>query len=204
MLALALLGVVSTASATVIDFNSIALVPTDNIVNVGTSFSGDGFNLTVSGNTLAALGPARADVTGQPALVVNIGASVTRTVTLTALSGNRFEIDSIDLAKWINTTTKTVNFTGNLLGGGTVTQGFSIPPLPTFALSTYLFPATLTNLTSLQWNTTSGGGVDNYHQFDNLVVNELPVPEPSTFALAVVGAAALLTMAYRGRSIRQA
>lgn len=203
MLAIALVGVVSTASATVIDFNTVGPLTGVNLLSVGTSYSEDGFQLVVSGDTFAAPGSLRAEYTGQPALVVNIAANVTRTITLTALSGNPFEVDSIDLAKWINTSTKTVSFTGNLYGGGTVLQSFNIPPVANFSLSTYSFLPTFTNLASLQWTTiTSSTNVittNNYHQFDNIVVQEQPIPEPSALALAIGGAAVLWLIISRAR-----
>ncbi|MCU6434126.1 PEP-CTERM sorting domain-containing protein [Undibacterium sp. Jales W-56] len=115
--------------------------------------------------------------------------------TLTKANGDTFELDAIDLASLNDYYTfqagKDIIFTGNVHGGGTVSQSFQLTTNLSF--NTFLFSG-FTNLDSVTW----GQGFP-YHQFDNLVLdasaNNPPgtanVPEPTSIALLGLGLAAL-------------
>jgi len=98
--------------------------------------------------------------------------------TLQRSAGNVFSIDSIGLSIFEEPVPSThgpvivpVTFTGYFSGGGTVTQSFQ---LSSFGFSDFFFDSTFTNLTSLTWN--QGMIPTNSFQFDNIVVNAVPVP----------------------------
>ncbi len=83
----------------------------------------------------------------------------------------------------------TVTFTGTLLDTSTVTQSFttdaSFPVLQTF-----VFGAAFDSVTGVSWIQASP-----FHQFDNIVVDQ--VPEPMTLTLLGAGLAGLGAMRRR-------
>jgi hypothetical protein len=89
-----------------------------------------------------------------------------------------------------------IDVVGNLRGGGTVQASYSLdlindgaggaPDFQTFAL-----PPTFTNLQSVM---ITGSGSPNANIFivDNLRMTTIPIPEPGSVTLAVVGVAAAM------------
>lgn len=88
------------------------------------------------------------------------------TITLSQTDGTPFSISSIDLYPWLPFYNPSVSFTGLTAGGDTVAQEFEL--LGT-KIQTYEFDSSFTNLTSLSWGYT---GFDDYHTFDNVVLND--------------------------------
>lgn len=185
LLALALLWVSGQASAipTTIDFESLAS-DGDFMVEAGPTYSEDGFTFTnLSKNDSRSFLSAGSGKTqfyaGSAALVNNEHNGITK---LTKDSSEVFDIFSIDLTEIdvdrLGPTT--VDFIGNLSGGGTVNQSFSLDGV--FGFETFLFSG-FENLTSLTWTQTS-----DYHQFDNIMI-DANVPEPGMLALLAIGLA---------------
>lgn len=190
------LGLVSTpvlADSVVIDFEDVRS-PT------GSMFVGDTYT-SMHGFTLTAISAFR--VVGESALNWSGSAALNndsfdddKITTLTQTNGNPFTLTSIDLAELClgfgicPSGAPSVTFTGNLFGGGTVTQTFTLDGIeetsrPFLALETFSFRSDFTNLTSVTWSQ-----VVPFHQFDNIVVDGMgsapgpinPVPEPAILA----------------------
>lgn len=186
------------ANTVVIDFQQLELV-NGNVNLVGAPYLEGGFQIALSTSgsgsaTLANLGTLRGDYAGSTAMVANETGTVTSTLTLTREDGGTFDALSIDLAHWIaNSTVQTVDFTGDLLGGGTVSlvSPFSLST-GAFALQTFNFPANFQNLVSLSWE-IQGGGAGHRAQWDNITLSANAVPETSAWALIV---AAMLPFAW--------
>ena len=93
-----------------------------------------------------------------------------------------------------------VTFTGNLVGGGTVTQKVAL--LGNTSFQTVDFSG-FTNLLSVTWAQSSAGD-SALNQFDNIVVDGAPapadVPEPASIALLGLGLAGILAMARKNAS----
>ena len=113
------------------------------------------------------------------------------TVTLARQDGNPFTLNAIDIANLQPSTAGvSVLFSGNLQGGGTVTQSFTHGAND--SLETVTFDSSWTNLASVTFNQNSP-----YNQFDNIVLDggapaATTTPEPGMMALfgamAVTGA----------------
>ena len=115
------------------------------------------------------------------------------TTTLTTINGKPFAIQSIDLAEMYlgsRPPTEPTTFIGTLFGGGTVTQTFDVSNT---SFQTYLFGGNFSGLTSVSWTATT-----DTPQFAN--INVSAVPEPSTWAMMILGFAGLGFMAYRRKS----
>jgi hypothetical protein len=115
------------------------------------------------------------------------------TTTLTTINGRPFAIQSIDLAEMYlgsQPSTEPTTFIGTLVGGGTVTQTFDVSNT---SFQTYLFGGSFSGLTSVSWTATT-----ETPQFAN--INVSAVPEPSTWAMLLLGFTGIGFMAYRRKS----
>jgi PEP-CTERM motif len=108
------------------------------------------------------------------------------TITLTQNNGKPFTLKSIDLARnFPFDPAPTVTFTGDLVGGGTVTESFTVTtPAGTRAFQTFDFTG-FTNVTSVSWGQPQLS--EGLHQFTNIDI--LTIPEPASLALAGIGLA---------------
>jgi hypothetical protein len=116
------------------------------------------------------------------------------TNTLAVTGGGPFSLLSIDLARnFAFDPAPTVTFTATLLGGGTVTQDFTVTTAsPPLVLQTVDFTG-FTNLISVSWDQ----GTSGVHQFTNIRLFAGLVPEPSSVALLALG----LPLAIAGKSV---
>ena len=101
-------------------------------------------------------------------------------ITFERVDGGSFDLASIDLAAlFVGGNVPTVNFTGNLSGGGTVNASYTVQNgagIETFSFAGLGFNG-LSSVTWVQEN--------NFHQFDNIAV--VPVPAPAGLALLGLG-----------------
>lgn len=191
--ALTIVGLVaaSPAGAQTITFNGNACV--GNTVFPGATYIESGFQFAFAGPQPAIASAAWCSdyeaYAGSAAIFNNFNASTT---TLSRVGGGTFSLSSIDLASiQFEGSSGSVQFTGNLFGGGTVTSTKSWSAAgagasPTF--STSAFDASWTNLSSVVFEQSV-----HAFQFDNVVLSSstTTVPEPSTVALMTAGLLAL-------------
>ena len=112
------------------------------------------------------------------------------------LVGAAFDLISIDLAELNGANASTVTFTGDVQGGGTVTQSFTLDGVA-FGAQIFKFGPQFTNLTAVRWTQASP-----YHQFDNIVAE---VPEPASLASILAGTLGLVGLSrMRGRATGRA
>lgn len=120
---------------------------------------------------------------------------------LSAVSGNAFDLISIDVAETFNvgdfyfySAARTVFFTGKLSGGGTVGQSFDLDLISDGQggqddFETVLLNPAFKNLVSVEITAFSGDPDLTYFNFDNIVVSL--VPEPTILVLALMALAPL-------------
>jgi hypothetical protein len=168
--------------------------------------SGSGFNrittpYTESGFSLATPGPGGFVTwcSGNPSYAGNnlwISDGGTNAL-LTQNGGGPFSIQSIDLAHLESGTfgPQSFTFTGNLFGGGTVSQTFTIGAQsgsPTF--SEFVFGPGWTNLSSVTFASQNS----TYYQFSDVVLGApIGAPEPATMTLLATGLVGLFGVARR-------
>ena len=131
---------------------------------------------SIAGNPLNSFGQANSRYAGSAGLLV--GSSAGQAL----LTGPwPFDLYSIELSFIeLSGTSPPVTFTGNLSGGGTVMQTFQ--PI-SFGFTQFDFNGSFTDLVSVSW--LQGTDELNGHQFDNIVVSD--IPEPTTMLLLVTG-----------------
>jgi hypothetical protein len=120
-------------------------------------------------------------------------------ITVSALSGEAFALTSLDISEAHSTarfTATQVDITGNLSGGGTISQTLFldnnlVDNVFGNYFQTFVFDAAWSSLSSF---TLDGAGAQatgsNYYAIDNVVVSQA-VPEPATLSLLALGSVCL-------------
>lgn len=175
-------GSVVAANATVIDFQSLEHGGT-GWSSAGWNYSEDGYSLHNLGGThpFGAFGTNAGRYAGSTAIFNNTVGGGTE---LVANNGSAFDLTSIDLSELNGPTSANVTFIGTLLGGGTVSQTFTLDGI--FGFQTFVFDAVFSNLLRVSWIQAAP-----YHQFDNIVINGgnggQNVPAPGALGLLGLG-----------------
>ncbi len=181
------IGFTESATAVVLDFDSLDEVPSfGGISIISDPYEEDGFQISGTG-PLISFSPDSVNYAGSRGLWV--GLSSGQATVMETVNGDPFTLNSIELSLIApNATSPPVEFIGELLGGGTVSQSFT----PTgFGFTQFNFNSSFTNLTSVSWIQGTVEGLTEGHQFDNIVVMVTDVPEPaSILSLLVLSAVA--------------
>ena len=177
-----------SANSIVIDFQSLEHEDAE-FVTFGSQFSEDGFLLTEgNGEQMGTVGTLESRFSGSTAVA---GVSSSALYILTRQGGGSFDLQSIDLAEFSTTEGEpiSVNFTGILSDGNVASQSFSLDGTA-FAAETFTFDSSFDSVVALVWQQSSPG-----HQFDNIVISQ--IPEPSSFV--ILSAVAVLASSRRRR-----
>jgi hypothetical protein len=166
---------VTSASASTITFENFA--PAGGLVNVNVvaPYTEAGFTLTPSSAQSAVFDSAA--VLDFPGDTTDFfGFAEGNLITLTGPAP--FILNSLLIGPNTASSTPTVSMTllGTLSGGGTLTATF--PGLSTATLETLNWA----NLTSVRFSATNDSALDD------IVINQIPVPEPASFSLLCVAA----------------
>lgn len=184
ILTVVVLALSGVANATVIDFDareSTSLV-------TSASYSEDGFTFISSDTGSSAFvswgstdtGSTTTGYTGSAAMFNNYA---DETTFLTADDGSAFDLNAIDLAEVYNKDSYAateVIFTATLAAGGSASYTAVLDLV--FGNQTVNFGSVFNGVTSVSWDQTY-----NYHQFDNLVINEDAGEIPEPVSLAILG-----------------
>jgi hypothetical protein len=176
-----------SSSAAVLDFETLGHAG-DWTADAGFVYLEKGFQLdNLTANfPFATWGSNSSFFTGSTALMNDNDAGLTR---LTQAGNGAFALYSIDLAAMYPSATEDgvdVTFTGIRTDSSTVTQTFHVLD---GAPQTFSF-GSFTNLAAVSWTNDA-----MYHQFDN--INVAAVPEPSSYALFLVGLGLMALVARR-------
>jgi len=188
-LTLGLLLLASVSQAEIIDFESLTISNNNNFNFVPGNFAYDekGFHLSTTMNSGLLFPGTSASLYALAGNSTAVQAnSLLDTSVLQAIGGGAFSVSSIDVSETCLTCgPQIVNFVGNIVGGGTVTQSFTMDNVSgrqTVAFSGF------GNITSLNWFY----GNNSRAQVDNIVTGAAMVPEPTTCLLLGSGLIALL------------
>ncbi len=191
-----------TAGPITINFGGLSVATTVAVLaGDGTNYTQNGFTFTNTGTTHALVtwgtGSTNHPLGGNPATSL-LAFYDTTPLGIAAADNSPFSLLGIDLAgggaNQLATETFGVTFTGHIVGGGTVAQTFTVnnfqgsPHLQTFTFSGF------SNLASVSFTQGFFNNGDSF-QFNNVVVDSSPAPEPST--LALFGSAALVMLVRR-------
>ena len=197
---LVLAGSIGSAQAAVITFEDVALDPPGTFG--GDRISGGFFFDSLIDHSHIDDGTDWGANNGTTIMVIDAFGGPNR-VTFSPLGGGPFALTGIDLSRantFSTTSATSVEFTGHLAGGGTVSTTFALPA--GFSFTTFTFDASWTNLLSVVMNgvgsTCCGPTPGNYFGIDNIVVET--VPEPGVLTLFGLGSAYLIA---RRRRIRR-
>ena len=190
-LAAASLGFAAQASATVLDFESLAHAG-EWTADAGYAYVEDGFLLsTLSSFSFATWGTQSAFYIGSTALMNDNVAGLTQQ---TQVGGGLISLSSITLATMypgITEDSVSVTFVGTQGNGSTVSQTFSVAD---GAAQVFSFDSSFTNLASVSWTNEA-----MYAQFDD--INVAAVPEPESYAMLLLGMGVIGAIARRRKPV---
>jgi PEP-CTERM motif len=201
--ALILAGSIGNAQAAVITFEDLLVDP---VGTLGGDRTSGGFLFdTLIDHSHIDDGTSWGASNGTRIMVIDaFGAA--NNVTFSPIGGGPFTLTGIDLSRantFSTTSAQSVQVTGNLFGGGTVSTTLALTS--GFNFTTFAFDPSWTNLSSVVLNgvgsTCCGALPGNYYAIDNIVVETTAVPEPGTVSLLALGSAFLFGR--RCRTYRQ-
>ena len=167
----------------ILDFEGLSVANTgtndvgDQYVESGFVLAGTSTGLGTGSTEFARFGTISNRFTGSTALFSNTRGGL---ITLSEVDGNAFSLDSIDLAELNGNNVASTTFVGQLLGGGTTSQTFTLDGIA-FGPETFTFDDSFNSVTSVIWTQANP-----FHQFDNIAISEAvsssAVPEPTSIA----------------------
>ncbi len=179
ILTVVVLALSGVANATVIDFDARESAS----LTSSAYYSEDGFTFISSDTGSSAFGSwgsTDSNYTGSAAMFNNFA---NETTILTADNGSAFDLNSIDLAEVYNKDSYAateVIFTATLAAGGSASYTAILDLV--FGNQAVNFGSVFNDVTSVSWVQTY-----EYHQFDNLVINEDAGEIPEPLSLAILG-----------------
>lgn len=177
---------ITTASAAIIDFEELEASGA-GLTRIGGSYSEEGFTLQSTSSNLTSINSGTFRYSGSVSLFHNTVGAAT---TLASTAGNPFDLISIDLGELNSNSVANVSF----LTDTGFSQTFTLDG-NAFGLETFNFNSNFLGISSVTWTQDTP-----FHQFDNIVVNASPVPEPSTHALMLGGLALVGSIAARRKT----
>ena len=131
--------------------------------------------------------PPRPDSGSDWLLYDHQGSVLDMPFVITDMSANPFSIQSFQTSEWFNTFTRNnvLTVTGQFQGGGSISTTFTTDSI--FGFETFNFSSAWQNILSVSWvdlNPSTGFGKLGY---DNIIVNESVIPEPTSLALLGLG-----------------
>lgn len=186
LLAGALIVLSTAAHAATIRTLDFTFADTDSFFTIDSPYQEDGFQVEALIGSLAAFGLNNGNV---PSFAVHNNRG-NAPIRLTKIGGGLFNLHEIDLTEFDNDGDPNLEFTGALLGGGTVSQTFDFDGV--FGTETFQFTG-FNNVLSVEWVQAAP-----FHQFDNIVVST-PVPAAAPLAASGLALFGLIALARRRR-----
>jgi hypothetical protein len=184
------LSIVAAVSAAAVMFGAQA-ARADLVVNGGFETGTlSGWTLSNASDTWVSTSPGYVHSGSYGLEAGNVGSDSVLSQTLTTVAGTTY-----DISFWLYSDGQTPNDFTVAFGG---TQIFQQTNMPTFGYTEFSLQETATsNLTSLAFGLRDDPG---YLGLDDISVNVSAVPEPSTWAMMILGFAGLGFTAYRRKS----